>query len=110
MKYLTALLLTSLMAFASTDSTPMTPLEHSSIHGYNKAPLVNIKSDQKMRELCNINEKQAREIVKKETNEEARDIELTHIGIYLVYKASTQSYKLQINAIDGVVMNKESVK
>jgi len=107
-KYLTALLLAPIFVLASSESTPMTPLEHSSIHGYNKAPLVNIKNDQKMREVRNIDEKQAREIVKKETNEEVSDIELTHVGIYLVYRASTKSYVLQINAIDGVVMKKES--
>ncbi|EQB39140.1 hypothetical protein M947_08240 [Sulfurimonas hongkongensis] len=108
MKYLATLLLVPLFALASPpDSTPMTPLEHSSIHGYNKAPLVNIKSDQKKRELRNIDEKEAKEIIKKETNEDASEIELTHVGIYLVYKAKTKNYKLQINAIDGVVMKKE---
>jgi len=109
MKYLaTLLLLTPIFALASSESTPMTPLEHSSIHGYNKAPLVNIKNDQKKRQISNIDEKQAREIVKKETNEEVDNIELTHVGIYLVYKANTKSYALQINAIDGVVIKKES--
>lgn len=107
MKYLATIILTPLFVFASPDSTPMTPLEHSSIHGYNKAPLVNIKSDQKKREIRNINEEETKEIVKKETNEKVIDIELTHIGIYLVYKANTKSYKLQINAIDGVIIKKE---
>ena len=107
MKYISTLLLTPLFALASSTSTPMTPLEHSSIHGYNKAPLVNIQNDQKMKELRNLDEKQAREIVKKETKEEVNNIELTHVGIYLVYRASTKSYALQINAIDGVIMKKE---
>ncbi|MDY0233749.1 MAG: PepSY domain-containing protein [Sulfurimonas sp.] len=107
MKHLVVLFFIPLFAFASQESTPMTPLEHSSIHGYNKAPLVNIKNDQKMREVSNINEDQAREIVKKETNEDAMEIELTHVGIYLVYKAKTKGYTLQINAIDGVIIKKE---
>ncbi len=107
MKHLVVLFFIPLFAFASQESTPMTPLEHSSIHGYNKAPLVNIKNDQKMREVSNINEDQAREIVKKETNEDAMEIELTHVGIYLVYKVKTKGYTLQINAIDGVIIKKE---
>ncbi|WP_294963312.1 PepSY domain-containing protein [Sulfurimonas sp.] len=104
MKYLTLLLLSPIIAFASE---VMTPAEHNSVHGYNKNPTLKTKSEQKMHKLHNIAEGAAIKIVKKETNEDVKKIKLTHSGNYLVYKASTQRYNVQVNALDGSVMKSE---
>ena len=104
MKYL-PLLLAPIFAFASQ---AMTPMEHSSVHGYNKNPVLKTKTEQKMNKLSNIKDEQARKIVKKETTEDVEKLKLTHSGNFLVYKATTKSYRVQVNALDGTVMKKES--
>ncbi len=107
MKYLTLLLVAPIIAFASE---AMTPMEHSSVHGYNKNPVLKTKTEQRMNKLRNIKEDEAIEIVKKETAEDVQKIELTHSGNFLVYKATTKSYRVQVNALDGTVMKKELKK
>ncbi|WP_324171852.1 PepSY domain-containing protein [Sulfurimonas sp.] len=104
MKYL-PLLLAPIFAFASQ---AMTPMEHSSIHGYNKNPNLKIKTEQKKKKLSNIKDKEARKIVKKATTQEVEKIQLIHLGDFLIYKATTKDYKVQVNAIDGTIMKKES--
>jgi uncharacterized membrane protein YkoI len=103
-KYLT-LLLAPLFVFAAGSS--LTPMEHSSIHGYQNSPTLKMKTKQKMHKLHNVDEKEVTKIVKKETKEDVVNIKLTHIGNYLLYKATTTKYRLQINALDGTVMKKE---
>lgn len=67
MKCLT-LLLTPLFVFASESA--LTPSEHNSIHNYNKRPIVKMKQKQNVHKLHKVDEKEAAEIAKKETNED----------------------------------------
>ena len=106
MKYL-PLLLAPIFAFASQ---AMTPMEHSSVHGYNKNPVLKTKTEQRMHKLHNVEENQAIEIVKKETAEDVEKIKLAHSGNFLIYKATTENYRVQVNALDGTVMKKELKK
>lgn len=103
MKYLT-LLIAPIFAFASQ---AMTPMQHSSVHGYNKNPILKIKTEQMKNKLRNIKTDEARQIVKTATTEDVKKIKLTHSGNFLVYKTTTKSYRVQVNALDGTVMKKE---
>jgi uncharacterized membrane protein YkoI len=104
MKYLT-LLLVPLFAFAS--GATMSPMEHSSLH----TDKINstLKTQQKMNKLRNLGRDEVINIVKNETSEEVTSLKLTHIGNYLLYKVTTPKYKLQVNALDGSVIKKESL-
>ncbi len=103
MKYFT-LLLAPVFAFASQ---AMTPMQHSSIHGYNKNPTLKIKIEEKKNKFNNIKTDEARQIVKTATTEDVKKIKLTHSGNFLVYKTTTKNYRVQVNALDGTVMKKE---
>ena len=103
MKYLT-LLLTPLFIFASSNT--LTPMEHNSIHGYNKRPVVKLQEKRNMHKLHKVDEEAAAKIVKKETGEDVQSIKLTHTGNILKYFVKTESYNLTINALDGKVSNK----
>jgi len=104
MKYLTLLLLTPVIALASE---AMTPMEYNSVHGYNKNPVLKSKTEKRMNKIRNIKENEALKIAKKETAEDVEKIKLTNSGYYLVYKVTTKSYKVQVNALDGTIMKKE---
>jgi uncharacterized membrane protein YkoI len=106
MKHLT-LLIAPIFVFASQTITPM---EQSSIHGYNKNPTLKMKTEQKKRNLSNYKDEEIRQIVKKETSEDVLKLKLTQSGNYLVYKAITKSYRVQVNALDGTIMKKELKK
>lgn len=108
MKYLA--LLTALFVFASAETQTMTPSQHNSIQGYNNKPTLKSKTKQKMHKMHNVEDDEARQIIKKETGEDVEKLKLTHSGNYLIYRASTKSYHIQVNALDGKVMKKELKK
>lgn len=68
------------------------------------------KQQQKVRmhKLCKIDEKRVKSIVSTSTQEDSKYLKLSTHGKYLVYRASTQHYRLLINALDGTVMEKVS--
>ena len=103
MKYLT-LLLTPLLAFALSNT--LTPMEHKSIHGYNKRPSAKMQQKRNMHRLHKVDEEKAAEIVKKETKEDIQSLRLTHTGKILKYLVKTESYNLTINALDGEILDK----
>lgn len=103
MKYLT-LLLTPLFVLASEGT--LTTSEHNSIHGYNKKPTVKIRQKSNMHRLHEVDEKEAANITKQETNEDVQSIRLTHSGRILKYLVKTENYRLTINALDGTVSDK----
>lgn len=51
--------------------------------------------------------KNAKEIVKRSTQEDVESLELKTWGNYLVYEACTKNYKLLINALDGTIIKKD---
>lgn len=103
MKYL-LLLITPLLAFASSNT--LTPMEHNSIHGYNKKPLAKMQQKRNMHKLHKVDDKEVRSIANKETAEEIKSVKLTHRGNILKYIVKTENYTITINALDGKILDK----
>lgn len=93
------------IVFASGEA--MRPLDHLSLHGSNHRPSIKSKKKMQLYRLCKVNTEQAEHLVKKLTGEVSTSLWLTHKGNYLIYKATTQSHYLVINALDGTVIKKE---
>ena len=62
------LLLAPLFVYASQSS--LTPSEHNSIHGYNHKPTVKMQKKRNMHKIHKVDEEMAKNIAKKETNED----------------------------------------
>ena len=106
MRYL-ILLITPLFIFASEGT--LTPSQHNSVHGYNHRPAVKMQKKSNMHKMHKVDEKAAAQIVKEQTQEDVQKIELKHTGRILFYKVHTQSYSIEINAMDASVINKKEL-
>ena len=104
MKYL-ILLLAPLFLVASQER--LTPIEHGSIHNYNKRPIVKMSKKNRMHKLHKVDEHAVATIVKAKTAEEVEDMKLLHSGSLLKYKIKTEHYLLEINALDGTIISKQ---
>jgi len=94
------------IVFASGEA--MRPLDHLSLHGSNHRPSIKMKKKMQVYRLRKVKEEQAEHIVKKSTGEPSTSLKLTHKGKYLIYKVTTKSHYLVINALDGTVIKQES--
>jgi uncharacterized membrane protein YkoI len=103
-KYLTLL---TIPMFVFAQEQTLTPSEHNSIHGYNHRPIVKMQKKRNMHKLHQVDEEEAIRIAKESTKEDVQEIRLTHTGNIMFYKVQTQSYYLEINAMDGSVIDKK---
>ena len=99
------LLLTPLFVYASQSS--LTTSEHNSIHGYNHRPIVKMQKKRNMHKIHKVDEEMAKDIAKKETNEDVTKLKLFHRSKLLIYNIHTKSYTLEINALDGSIISKK---
>lgn len=93
------------MVFASGET--MSTFDHMSLHSSNHRPSIKIKKKIRLHRLHKINEEQAESLIKMLTQENSTALRLMHSGNYLIYKASTDHYKVVINALDGTVIKQE---
>ncbi len=87
----------------------MTPVEHSSLHTYNKRSTLKHNNHNAAHKLHKIDEEQARSITMKRCKEEVGTLKLTHNGLYLYYIARTPKCTLLINALDGSIIDPEKM-
>lgn len=107
MKYL-ILLIAPVFVIAS--GTKLTISEYNSIHGYNHRPSVKLQKKNNMHKLHKIDEKTVKNIVQRETNEEVTRLKLFNRSKFLLYDTYTKNYRLEINAMDGSIINKQDRK
>lgn len=105
MKFL-IILLFPIFIFASGEI--LSPSEHRSIHGYNHKPSARMAQKRNMHKLHKVDEEEASKIVKEHTKEDVQKIKLTHTGNIMFYKVQTQSYSIEINAMDGSIIYKNN--
>ena len=72
-----------------------------------RQPFKQLRKKSRINQLHKVDEKEAKSIVKKLTQEDCESIKLTRSGKYLIYKISTKHYKLTINALDGTIVEKK---
>ncbi len=70
-------------------------------------PFKQLHKKSRMYKVRKIDEKEAKSFVHELTEEDSESIKLTRSGRYLIYKISTQHYKLIINALDATVIEKK---
>ena len=88
-----------------TSAELMTTREHLLLHKYNRKPYLKIKQKRVLHTLHRINEKEAKEIVKKLTGENVKFIKLFHRGKVLKYFITTVKGKtIALNALSGEVI------
>ena len=102
----TSLALITLVLTLHAQSAEMTAQEHMSLHNSSSRPSVELQKKQKMHKIHKIDEKQLAVLVQKETSEAIVSETLTHRGEILYYEVRTASYRLEINALDGTVLNR----
>ena len=83
----------------------MSPLEHKSLHTYNKRLTLQQTSNNRAHKLHKIDEKEAYRIAKKICKSKHIKLILTHHSLYLYYIASTDNCRILINALDGSIIN-----
>ena len=99
-KLLFILLTTNLMA-----TEMLTTQQHLMLHKYNKKPSLQAKQKKVAHKLHKVDEKEAKEIVKKLTSEDTKYIKLFHRGKVLKYFIKTKSGKtIILNALSGEVL------
>lgn len=75
---------------------------------YNHSPIAKFRYHQKLRRLSKIKMDQAKDIARKECNDQTIESQkITHRGQLLYYKITTQHCNIEINALDGAVIKKD---
>jgi len=75
---------------------------------YNHSPIAKMNYHQKLRRLSKVKMDQAKEIARKECNNQTIESQkITHRGQLLYYKITTQHCNIEINALDGAVIKKD---
>jgi len=75
---------------------------------YNHSAIAKFRYHQKLRRLSKIKMDQAKEIARKECNEQTIESQkITHKGQLLYYKITTQHCHIEINALDGAIIKKD---
>ncbi len=82
-----------------------TPLD-----GYNHRLSVVMKKKNLLKQLAKIDKLQAEKIATASCKEPARSLKLTHQGQLLYYRVSTGNCVVNINALDGSVISKKSIR
>jgi uncharacterized membrane protein YkoI len=80
--------------------------EHKTLHSFNKRPTIKMKLRSNLHKLHAIDEESAKKIVKKDTGEDVKFLNITHKSRYLFYEVKTKHYYLEVNALDGTIMKK----
>lgn len=106
MKYLLPTLVCCTFVYAET----MSQIDHLSLHTYNKHPSLKNTGDKRAHKLHKIDEEQAMAIAEKECKEDIVRLKLTHQRLYLYYIAKTSNCALYINALDGSIIDPETIK
>jgi uncharacterized membrane protein YkoI len=94
------------MLVLQAEATNITVQEHNSFHNTNSRPTLKADKKRKMHALHKIDEKQAAQLVKNETEEEIISHTLTHEGNSLFYDIDTKNYTIVLDAIDGTILKK----
>jgi len=108
MQYIIILVISVLHLHA--DIQKITPAQHSAIHHYNFKAGLKVQEKSHMHQIHKINEAQARKIVKNLLDEDVEALQLTHQSRVLVYKIQTKNYRVEMNAMDGTIIQKEKRK
>jgi len=98
------LLVIPFIVYASGKS--LTPQEHMSIHITNHSPSQKFMKKRNMHLLHTITQERVEKIVKKTTGENSQFVRLMHIKEYLIYRVTTKRYQIDINALDGSLINR----
>lgn len=104
MKLLLLLLTLAFSVFAQ--SSEMSIQEYNSIQTSNVRSTVQFQKKQEMHRIHKVDEKALGELVQKETSQSIINQNLTHRGQILYYEVQTNSYILEVNAMDGSILKK----
>ncbi len=99
------LLIIPFIVFAS--GKMMSNADYLYFRGIDKQPFAQQNEKARLYAIDTIGEKKAHAITKELTAEDAISLKLTHSGRYLIYKITTQTYRVILNALDGTVIGKE---
>lgn len=88
----------------------MSPADHQSIHTYNMRPSLRHAGERNMHKLHKINEEDAKVIAEKVCKENIVELKLTHKSSLLYYIAKSKSCKVHINALDGTIIDTQTIK
>jgi hypothetical protein len=105
MKQLLSLLILTIFINAEE----MSSMEHQTLHTYNKRPTLKNSSEKNAHKLHKIDEKKAKEIAGKICKEHEITLKLIHSQLYLYYEARTKNCLLYINALDGKLIDPETI-
>jgi uncharacterized membrane protein YkoI len=94
------------MLVLQAETTNITVQEHNSFHNTNNRLALKAYKKRKMHALHKIDEKQAAQLVKKETGEEIISSTLTHKGNFLFYDIDTKKHTIELDAINGTILKK----
>ena len=100
------LLIIPFIVFAS--GKMMSNADYLYFSGIDKQPFAQKNEKARLYAIDKIGEKKALSLTKELTTEDAMSLKLTHRGRYLIYKITTQTYRVILNALDGTVIGKES--
>lgn len=99
------LLIIPFIVFAS--GKMMSNADYLYFSGIDKQPFAQKNEKARLYAIDKIGEKKALSLTKELTTEDAMSLKLTHRGRYLIYKITTQTYRVILNALDGTVIGKE---
>lgn len=102
-------LLSLLILYTFINAEEMSSMEHQSLHTYNKRPTLKNRGEKNTHKLHRIDEKQAEEIARKVCKGKDIELRLTHSNLYLYYIAKTKTCTLLINALDGTIIDPETI-
>jgi len=88
----------------------MSPSQHQSLHTYNYRPTLKKQGEKNAHKLHKIDEKKAREIAREHCGEGTVKLKLTHTELYLYYIASTKGCRLYIDALDGSIIDPDTIR
>jgi len=108
MKYIITLTISVLLLHAQSEK--ITSSEHTSIHHHNFKAVLKMQEPANMHDIHKIDEKEAKKLIKKMTNEKVISLKLTHFSRVLYYKALTKNYLIEMNAMDASIIKKEKRK
>ena len=94
----------------SISAETLSPLEHNSLHTYNKRFTFKHESEKRAHQLHKIDEKKARSIAQNVCKESSISLKLTHHELYLYYIAHTKKCTVYINALDGTIIDPKRIK
>jgi len=104
------LILLTIPFIVSASVNTLSPKDHMSIHITNHSSSQKLMKKRKLHSFHKITDEQVESIVKKVTGESSTFIRLTHRSNYLIYKVTTENYRLDVNALDGTLIKQELKK